>query len=111
MGRPPGTAAMEPLPPGRIRVSSGMIAVNKVSGKWPNFCEIGREQRVSGGVVLHVVIDKTGAVSEATVVSGPQILRQAAIDAVRTFLYKPYLLNGDPVEVDTTLTHWEQCSG
>ena len=111
MGPPPGTAAMEPLPPGRIRVSSGVIAANKISGKWPNFCELGREQRISGSMVLHVVIDKTGAVSEATVVSGPELFRQPTMDAVRTWTYKPYLLTGESIEVDTTVAMTSSCGG
>jgi protein TonB len=55
-------------------------------------------------VVLHALISKTGTIDNLSVVSGPEMLRAAALDAVRTWRYKPYLLNGEPTEVDTTVT-------
>jgi protein TonB len=48
---------------------------------------------------LSIVIDKSGDVENITALSGPPELQQSAIDAVRQWKYKPYLLNGDPVEV------------
>lgn len=111
MGPAPGTVAMAPLPEGRIRVSSGVIAANRISGSYPDVCKIGRDQGVTGSVVLHVVIDKSGRVAEATAVSGPEVLRQPWVDAVQAWLYKPYLLNGEPVEVDTIVTVNINCGG
>lgn len=61
-------------------------------------------QRVHGTVVLHVVIDRDGNVAQVEAVSGPQELVKATMAAVRQWRYKPTLLNGDPVEVDTTIT-------
>ena len=112
-GNPQRSQPLPPLPltPGRYRLSSGVIAGQKLSGEMPNFCEIGREQRVNGSVVLHVVVDRSGHVSEATGISGPQLLLPAAIDAVKTWTYKPYLLNGNPIEVDTLITMSESCGG
>jgi protein TonB len=52
-------------------------------------------------VILQATISKTGTIENLRVVSGPAMLQQAALDAVRNWRYKPYLLNGDPVEVDT----------
>jgi protein TonB len=54
-------------------------------------------------VVLAATITKTGAVQNLQVVSGPPMLRQSALDAVRNWLYKPYLLNNQPTEVQTTI--------
>ncbi len=59
--------------------------------------------RVSGVVALQAVIGKDGLLNSITVVSGPDLLRQAAIDCVKQWKYQPYLLGGEPVEVKTTL--------
>jgi len=56
-----------------------------------------------GTVVLQAVISKAGAIEKLQVVSGPPMLQQAAIDAVKTWRYRPYLLNDQPVEVETTV--------
>ena len=56
---------------------------------------------MQGTVVLQATISKTGTIENAHVVSGPAMLQQAALDAIRTWRYRPYLLNGEPVEVDT----------
>lgn len=61
-------------------------------------------QRNGERVVLAARIGKHGRVRNLSVVSGPVALQRASIDAVRQWLYKPYLLNGEPVEVDTTVT-------
>jgi protein TonB len=52
---------------------------------------------------LQATISKAGGIENLRVVSGPPMLQQAALDAVRSWRYKPYLLNGDPVEVETTV--------
>jgi len=54
-------------------------------------------------VVLQATISKTGTIENLKVVSGPAMLTGAALDAVRTWRYRPYLLNNEPVEVDTTV--------
>ena len=59
---------------------------------------------ISGAVVLHVIIGKDGTVDNLQVISGPQELQSSAIEAVSKWTYKPYLLNGQPVKVDTTVT-------
>jgi protein TonB len=53
--------------------------------------------------VLQATISKTGTIEGLHVVSGPAMLTSAAMDAVRSWRYRPYLLNGDPVEVETTV--------
>jgi protein TonB len=56
-----------------------------------------------GSVVLHAIIGIDGRVAQLTVISGAPILQSAAVEAVRQWVYKPYLLNGNPVPVDTTV--------
>jgi len=59
---------------------------------------------VGGTVVLHAIISQQGTITSLQAISGPDMLKGAALDAVRQWKYKPYLLNGDPTEVDTTIT-------
>jgi protein TonB len=91
-------------PKGPTRVSSGVVSGLKISGANPVYPPIARAAHVSGAVVLHAIISKTGTISNLTVISGPEMLRAAAVDAVQNWRYKPYLLNGDPTEVDTQIT-------
>ncbi len=62
-----------------------------------------KKARVQGAVELSAVIGKDGSVEDLKVLSGPKMLRQSALDAVRQWTYKPYLLNGEPVEVNTKI--------
>jgi TonB family protein len=73
-----------------------MLLANNVDPIYP---PIAKAARVSGTVVLGAVISKTGFVEYLCVVSGPAMLQQAALDAVRSWRYMPYLRNGEPVEV------------
>ena len=71
--------------------------------KQPVYPEQAKKDRVQGKVVLAAVIAKDGTVANLRVVSGPSQLQRSALDAVRQWRYKPYLLNGNPIEVDTTV--------
>jgi protein TonB len=87
--------------PQRVRVSQGVSAgllVRKVNPAYP---PLARQARIQGQVVLRAVISKDGSIEGLTLVSGHPMLAPAAIDAVKQWKYKPYLLNGEPVEVDT----------
>ncbi len=87
--------------PQRVRVSQGVsqgLLVRRVN---PNYPPLARQARIQGQVVLHAVIAKDGSIEGLTLVSGHPMLAPAAIDAVKQWKYKPYLLNGEPVEVDT----------
>ena len=87
--------------PQRVRVSQGVsqgLLVRKVN---PTYPPLARQARISGTVVLRAVISKDGSNENLTLVSGHPMLAPAAIDAVKQWKYKPYLLNGEPVEVDT----------
>jgi protein TonB len=65
---------------------------------------IAKQAHVQGAVVLHAIIGKDGRIKNLSVISGNAMLTQAAVDAVQNWKYKPYLLNGEPTEVDTTVT-------
>ena len=87
--------------PQRGRVSAGVtsgLLVRKVNPVYP---PLARQARISGTVVLRAVISKDGSIENLSLVSGHPMLAPAAIDAVKQWKYKPYLLNGEPVEVDT----------
>jgi protein TonB len=69
----------------------------------PLYPPIAKAARVSGTVVLQATISKAGTIENLHVISGPAMLQQSAMDAVKSWRYRPYLLNGDPVEVETTV--------
>ena len=74
-----------------------------VSQPQPAYPSIARDVRIQGDVILHAIIDKEGRVAELEAVSGHPLLVRAALEAVRTWRYRPTLLNGEPVEVETTI--------
>jgi len=74
--------------------------MSKVTPKYPPEA---KTARIQGTVVLDAVIDKSGRVDSLKVVSGPSELQQSSLDAVRQWTYKPFLLNGNPIEVETTI--------
>jgi len=90
-------------PPTRARISSGVMNGLLVRKTLPTYPALAKAMGVEGTVVLQATISKTGAIENLHVVSGPAMLQQAALDAVSTWLYRPYLLNGQPVEVETTV--------
>jgi protein TonB len=69
----------------------------------PLYPPLARQARIQGKVTLHAIIDKDGRVSQLEVVSGHPLLVKAALDAVQNWRYQPTILNGEPVEVDTTI--------
>ena len=102
-GSAPVLATTTPAPK-RIRVPAGMAEGNLVYDVAPKYPpEAGRAQ-IEGTVVLLAVIGKDGTVEDVRVKSGLPILAQAAIEAVKQWRYRPYLLNGEPVEVDSQIT-------
>jgi protein TonB len=90
--------------PQRVRVSGGVTQGNLIYGPKPPYPAIARTARVFGDVVLRAIISKSGAIENLQVVSGHPMLTQSAMETVRQWRYKPYYLNGEPVEVDTTIT-------
>ena len=101
-----GNATPQPVKvaaPKKIAISSGVATGLLVSEVKPVYPPIAKAARQSGTVVLHALISKTGTIEDLKVVSGNATLQSAALDAVRQWRYRPYMLNGDPVEVDTTI--------
>ena len=96
--------APEPTPVKRIRVASRVAEANLIHDVAPTYPPEAGRARVEGAVVLMAVIGKDGSVQDVRVESGLPLLAQAAIDAVRQWRYRPYLLNGEPVEVDSRIT-------
>jgi protein TonB len=87
--------------PTRVRVSSGVssgLLIRKVS---PNYPPLARQARIQGTVILQAEISKDGSIQNLRLLSGHPMLAPAAIEAVKQWKYKPYLLNGEPVEVET----------
>ena len=94
----------KPEPVTRVRVSQGVSVGRLVNKVEPVYPQLARNTRVQGQVVLTAIISKDGTIQDLRVLSGHPMLVQAALDAVRQWRYKPYLLNGEPVEVETTVT-------
>ena len=92
------------IPPTRIRVPGKVTAATIVAQTKPQYPPQARAGHVQGDVVLHAIIDKEGKISELQVLSGNDSLAQSALEAVRQWRYKPMLFDGEPTEVDTTIT-------
>src|SRR5215469_3601904 len=93
-----------PVTPQRVRISQGVtkgLCIHRVEPPYP---PLARAARVQGDVVLNAIIDSNGQNRNLQLVSGHPMLVPSAIEAVRQWRYKPYLLNGRPVEVETTIT-------
>jgi len=90
--------------PARVRVGGNVQAASLVRQVMPLYPSIAKTAHVSGTVMLHAIISKDGSVESLEYISGPQLLMKNAMDAVRQWRYKPTMLNGEPVEVDTTIS-------
>jgi protein TonB len=86
-----------------VTISSGVAQGMLVQRTTPNYPSIAKTARVAGTVVLEATISKNGTIASVKAVSGPEMLRQAAVDAVRSWRYKPYLLDNQPIEMQTTV--------
>ncbi|SDE67104.1 energy transducer TonB [Terriglobus roseus] len=101
---PPVVTVVKPKVTAPVLISSGVIAGNRLSGNQPVYPAIAKAAHLSGAVVLRAIISKTGEMERLTVISGPEMLRSSAVAAVQTWRYRPYLLNGEPTDVETTIT-------
>jgi protein TonB len=99
-GNAPRVAA---APPKKVNISAGVMAGQVIQQIKPVYPPIAKAARISGTVILQATISRSGTIENLKVVSGPAMLQQAALDAVRQWRYRPYLLNNEPVEVDTTV--------
>jgi len=103
----PSAPAIEPQAQdagGPISISGGEVAGNRQAFVQPVYPAEAKAKRISGSVVLHALISKEGVITKLEAISGPDELRASAIDAVRQWTYRPYLVKGQPTEVDTTIT-------
>jgi periplasmic protein TonB len=107
----PVAPAPPPLPPPPpvtnaepVRRGGNVQAANLIHQVNPIYPPFARQARVQGAVVMEAVISKDGSIESLHVVSGHPLLNQAAVDAVKQWKYRPTLLNGEPVEVITTVT-------
>ena len=87
-----------------MSVSSGVLAGYLIAPIHPEYPSIAKAVHVEGTVVIDAIISRTGGIESAHVLSGPPMLQRAALDAVRQARYRPFLLNGQPTEVQTTIT-------
>jgi TonB family protein len=89
--------------PRQLSVPASVMSGNLLTKAVPVYPPEAKKAKIQGAVVLSVVIGEDGNVKDIQVLSGPNELQQSSIDAVRQWRYKPYLLNGNPVEVKTTI--------
>jgi protein TonB len=87
--------------PRRIRVGGAVASANLIHQVAPVYP---KEKHITGAVLLHAIIGKDGTIENLEYVSGPSELTPSAMEAVKQWRYKPTLLNGDPVQVDTTIS-------
>jgi protein TonB len=90
--------------PQRVRVSQGVtqgLLIRKIQPAYP---PLARQARIQGSVLLQAEISKDGTIQNLRLISGHPMLAPAAIEAVKQWRYKPYILNGEPVEVETQIT-------
>ena len=95
--------AVTGIPRKPLKIGSGAadgLLVKKIPPSYPLEAKL---VRLEGTVVLHAVIDRTGDVSEVNALSGPPLLESAAVDAVKQWQYRPYSMNGQAVDVETTI--------
>jgi protein TonB len=88
---------------GPVRLSSIIVAGLALYKPTPAYPAIAKAAGVEGTVVLQATISKNGTIEDLRVASGPAMLQQAALDTVKMWRYRPYLLNNLPVEVETTV--------
>jgi TonB family protein len=100
---PPAAPQLATADPNRIKVGGEVQGAMIVSKTPPIYPELAKQARVSGVVHLSAIIGPTGEVQELHALGGPALLIQAAMDAVKQWVYRPTLLNGSPVSVETTI--------
>jgi protein TonB len=97
-------AIPHPLVSAHHLLASHMMEGNLIHRVAPSYPALARQARIQGTVLLRATISKDGNIENLQLLSGHPMLAQAAIEAVRQWRYRPYHLNGDPVEVETQVT-------
>ena len=97
-------APAKPMPDVPLRVGGDVKPPRMISSAMPVYPSLARQAGVEGNVLIDTVVDKTGNVTSMKVISGPLMLRQAALDALRQWKYQPGTLNGEPVAVEIAVS-------
>lgn len=101
---PPPATVVKPAPPkGPLQISRGVAAGQLLAPIQPVYPTIAKITHIQGTVIVQAVISKTGTIENLHVTSGPPMLQSAAVEAIQKARYRPFLLNGEPVEVETTV--------
>lgn len=103
-GLPPGAIGSITGDEGGVRVSERVMRAFRNHKIDPIYPPLARQARIEGIVILSVQINQSGDVERATLISGHPMLAPAAIEAIKQWKYRPYLLNGEPVNVGTTVS-------
>jgi protein TonB len=103
-GTGPSVTVVRAQPAAPLRISEGVLEGMLLTPIQPVYPAIARAAGVQGAVVMEAVISKTGRIENLHAISGPPMLRNAALTAVEAARYKPYMLDGEPTEVQTTVT-------
>jgi protein TonB len=100
---PPPPPPPKTVTPQRIRVGGNVQAANLITQIKPVYPPLAKQARIQGTVELSAIIGKDGRVQDLKVVRGHPLLVHSAMDAVKGWIYRPTMLNGEPVEVSTTI--------
>lgn len=103
-GSAPPAIPLPPKPAAKPPIVSQMMEGNLIYKVQPIYPALARSARVQGSVVLRAIISRSGTIENLQILSGHPLLTRAALDAVRQWRYRPYILNGEPVEVETQVT-------
>ncbi|GGA62534.1 hypothetical protein GCM10011507_12590 [Edaphobacter acidisoli] len=103
-GSSPTVTARPERSSGPLRVSTGVTAGLLLTPIQPVYPVIAKAAGIQGTVVVDAIISRTGTIESLRAVSGPEMLRGAAVEAIRSAKYRPYTLNGQPTDVQTTIT-------
>ena len=87
-----------------VKISEGVLQAQLVARIEPRYPALARQARIQGTVLLHAYISADGRITGLEALSGPPLLVQAAVDAVRQWRYRPTYLSGEAVEVETSIT-------
>ena len=100
----PVVVAATPKPTSPVKISQGVSSGLLLAPIRPIYSRIAVISRVEGTVIVTAIIDKHGRITGLQVLSGPDMHKTAAVDAVKEARYRPFLLNGEPTEVITTIS-------
>jgi len=99
-----GQSNAAPVSIDKVRISAAIAEHNLTHKVIPPYPDYAKAYRIQGAVTLHAVIDKEGRVVELKLIGGHPALVENAIEAVKQWRYRPFLLDGKPVDVETTIT-------